>query len=482
MADVATRRLPPRKPPLSASKNAELVFCHIDRKSGLNQSGTAQQKMKALGVCGKSILRVSTPSPPPEDEDDDLNLVGAESSKPSVDEIKKRLYTRECTKLGVTPVGAFLRAPSRTALCLPHYSLGPMGARALSVPLMLDSTLTTLDLEGNGLGPDGMSNLREVLTDHCAITHLNLKRNKLGYKGALVACQILQTNRLISTLNVSANQIDDKAGVFFANMLKANTQLKRLDLSDNNLAEVAGRQLGGALGQNETLESLDLCWNHFSGNGAVKLLDGVAENVSLKELALAYNCFGKSQGENQSYSLANLLQSNSALLCLDLSSNRLLDRDILMVAKGLADNESLQTLKIGRNLTSVCAASSLLAAVTLNANIKVSLLDMRDLPVSQSDLVKVDQLRARNTQVIHGRVHQTETDFDSKPSTRRPKSGQSEEDENKTRSDSAEDQTQNGTGPIATYVATTVKPGVGGQDEHQQPNQVQELLDDETFE
>ncbi|KAK3764049.1 hypothetical protein RRG08_046518 [Elysia crispata] len=458
MAEVTTRTLPPRKLSLAPPTNRGLVFCHLDRKLGTHLSKEEQSKPKASDE--KSALRVSTPSPPPESEDDDLDLTCSESIKPTVDEIKKRLYTKECSKLGVTPVGAFLREPSRTDLRLPHYSLGPVGARALSVPLMLDSTLTTLDLEGNGLGHEGVVNLKEVLTDHCAITHLNLKRNKLGYKGALVACQILGTNRLITSLNVSANQIDDKAGVFFANMLKANTHLKSLDLSDNNLAEISGRQLGSALSQNETLEILDLCWNHFSGNGAVKLLEGASENIGLKHLALAYNCFGKGRGEKPSNSLINLLSSSSALLSLDLSSNRLLDLDILMVAKGLAANESINTLKIGRNLVSVGAANALLCALVVNDASKISLLDMRDLPVSRTDLVKVDQLRARNVKVIHGRVHQVETDFESQPYSHRTKPVENGLEGENTSAASAELENASQTGPTATYVGTTEKPGL----------------------
>ncbi|KAI8788803.1 leucine-rich repeat-containing protein 74A, partial [Biomphalaria glabrata] len=56
--------------------------------------------------------------------------------KPSIDDVKKSLYQRECTKLGITPVGSFLRSPTRTELRIRHYSLGPEGARALAVPLM----------------------------------------------------------------------------------------------------------------------------------------------------------------------------------------------------------------------------------------------------------------------------------------------------------------------------------------------------------
>ena len=64
--------------------------------------------------------------------------------------------------------------------------------------------------------------------------------------------------------------------------------------------------------------------------------------------------------------------------------------------------------------------------------------------------------------VIHGRVHQTETDFESPPASSRPKSDGSE---GGTRAPSAEDGTEDGNGPTATYVATTEKPSIEGQDE-----------------
>ncbi|GFO34720.1 leucine-rich repeat-containing protein 74a-like [Plakobranchus ocellatus] len=461
--------LPSRKPPTStrsdayvSSTNRGLPFCRRDFKSDVSQSrsvpglGANQLKGKALGkTSGKYALRMSTPSPPP--DDDELDVPGQEHSKPDVDEIKKRMYTRECTRLGVTPVGAFLRSPTSTALQIPNYSLGPAGARALSVPLMLDSTLTTLNLEGNGLGQEGVVSLREVLTDHCAITQLNLKRNKLGYKGALVVCQILQTNRLIQSINVSANQIDDKAGVFFANMLRANSQLKSLDLSDNNLAEVAGRQLGNALSQNETLEMLDLSWNHFNGSGAAKLLEGVRDNFGLKHLNLAYNCFGRGREGKAPDPLCDLLRSNSVLLFLDLSCNRLSNLDVLNVSIGLSHNDCLHTLKIGRNLVDVAAVNLLLSAVAMNEGSQVAHLDMSDLPISENDLVIVGELRSRDIKVIHGRVHQTETDFKSKPTPNRPESSNSQDEISPL---SAAEDNEEEAGATATYVSTADKNGL----------------------
>lgn len=54
-----------------------------------------------------------------------------------MDDIKLELYRRECRNLDITPVGAYLRSPSSPILAIKHYSLGPRGAKALSVPLLV---------------------------------------------------------------------------------------------------------------------------------------------------------------------------------------------------------------------------------------------------------------------------------------------------------------------------------------------------------
>ena len=61
--------------------------------------------------------------------------------KLEIGEIQVELYRRECRKLNVTPVGAFIRSPSSPVLNIRHYSLGPGGALALSVPLTVSSEI-----------------------------------------------------------------------------------------------------------------------------------------------------------------------------------------------------------------------------------------------------------------------------------------------------------------------------------------------------
>lgn len=51
----------------------------------------------------------------------------------------KVLYERECKRLGVCPVGAFLRAPGKASVELRNYSVGPKGAAALAVPLLVSN-------------------------------------------------------------------------------------------------------------------------------------------------------------------------------------------------------------------------------------------------------------------------------------------------------------------------------------------------------
>ena len=53
-----------------------------------------------------------------------------------------QMYLRECKKLQVIPVGAYLRQPTQNALIIRHYNMGPNGARALAAPLLVHNTFS----------------------------------------------------------------------------------------------------------------------------------------------------------------------------------------------------------------------------------------------------------------------------------------------------------------------------------------------------
>ncbi|KAG0041328.1 hypothetical protein BGZ89_007519, partial [Linnemannia elongata] len=71
----------------------------------------------------------------------------------------------------------------------------------LAKALKTNSTLTTLDLQGNSIGDDGAKALAEALKTNSTLTTLNLYNNSIGDDGAKALAEALKTNSTLTTLN-----------------------------------------------------------------------------------------------------------------------------------------------------------------------------------------------------------------------------------------------------------------------------------------
>ncbi|KAF8929331.1 hypothetical protein BGZ52_002349, partial [Haplosporangium bisporale] len=60
--------------------------------------------------------------------------------------------------------------------------------------LIVNWTLTTLDLESNSIGDDGAQTLAEALKTNNTLTTLYLEDNSIGDNGAQALAEVLQTN------------------------------------------------------------------------------------------------------------------------------------------------------------------------------------------------------------------------------------------------------------------------------------------------
>ncbi|WAR19635.1 LR74A-like protein [Mya arenaria] len=204
-------------------------------------------------------------------------------------EVKMKLYLKECERLQVIPVSAYVRKPTSTALCLQHYNMGPNGARALSAALLLDTTISFLDIEGNSITSIGLSSIKEALVDHNFITHLNISDNKLGSRGAVLLEQLMLANHRIDTLHASRNGFKDADAEYFAHMIKENVGLKKLDVSFNGFGTEGTAFMGQALATNRTLLELDMSKNRITNFDLKVMVKQLAQNDTLQVLRLGDN-------------------------------------------------------------------------------------------------------------------------------------------------------------------------------------------------
>ena len=190
--------------------------------------------------------------------------------------------------------------------------------------LMLNKTITQLDLSHNKIGQSGARKIAKYLLQSQILTHLNLGDNCINYEGSRYLCQALKVNKSLISLNLKLNRIDDKAGQkmcidlrvkeskleylnlaanLLGNMfceslseyLSYNQSIKRLDISSNSIEESNAATLKGSLLANERIVQFDVKRNGFTGETEEEIQEMVTKNF-LKGQGIRYQRVGDNVG------------------------------------------------------------------------------------------------------------------------------------------------------------------------------------------
>ncbi|KAF9391584.1 ATP-binding cassette, sub-B (MDR TAP), member 4 [Podila verticillata] len=92
--------------------------------------------------------------------------------------------------------------------------------------IIVNWTLTTLDLKSNSIGDDGAQALAEALKTNNTLTALYLGDNSIGDDGAQVLAEALKTNLTLTTLYLEDNSIGDNGAQALAEVLQTNLTCK----------------------------------------------------------------------------------------------------------------------------------------------------------------------------------------------------------------------------------------------------------------
>ncbi|KAJ8308890.1 hypothetical protein KUTeg_013764 [Tegillarca granosa] len=149
------------------------------------------------------IQRVKkTPEEEEADYDTDLEL---QEEKEDFDLSGRNLYLSMCKTFGVVPASYFLRHMKNPVLNLRHHGLAALGAKALSFPLMNNTSVLKLDLSDNWIEGEGAEGIASMLKENCYISNLDLSENHLGNRGAVAICNMLTTNTTLKEITLSGN-------------------------------------------------------------------------------------------------------------------------------------------------------------------------------------------------------------------------------------------------------------------------------------
>ncbi|CAG2246195.1 unnamed protein product [Mytilus edulis] len=189
------------------------------------------------------------------DEDEDWDTDLEEEKFPQREAIPEKeksvvVYEKACKKLWYYNFSSFLRGLKKGKVNVNNQGLGPLGAKAVALSLVFDSTVTQLAISGNFIGRSGIKLITDMLKENDTITSVDISENALGSYGAELLSRLLEDNANIITVNISDNGFNEYDACFFGTILSNyKSGLKTLDLSHNQLSDQGGIILGKALGK-----------------------------------------------------------------------------------------------------------------------------------------------------------------------------------------------------------------------------------------
>ncbi len=185
---------------------------------------------------------------------------------------KGELFLKRLNESDMSELAAWLRTSPSALRSLNMYECGGIdpGAAALADALQINTTLTTLNLQGNGIGADTAVVLVGALKGNTNLTTLILTGNAIGAEGAAALADALKFNTTLRTLDLDDCSLDTGAAEVLADALKANTTLTSLYFSFNDFADsTLWKKISDLLERNRRLElekygeaSLDLLVRH----------------------------------------------------------------------------------------------------------------------------------------------------------------------------------------------------------------------------
>ncbi|XP_032253645.1 NLR family CARD domain-containing protein 3 [Phoca vitulina] len=250
-------------------------------------------------------------------------------------------------------------------ISLAENQISNKGAKALARSLLVNRSLTALDLRSNSIGPQGAKALADALKINRTLAFLSLQSNSIRDNGARSVAEALAANRTLSVLHLQKNTIGPVGAQQMADTLKQNRSLKELIFSSNSIGDGGAGALAKALKVNQGLESLDLQSNSISDAGVAALMGALCANKTLVSLNLRENSIS-SEGARE---LARALCTNSTLKNLDLTANLLHDQGAQAIAVAMKENQALTSLHLQWNFIQAGAAKALGQALQLNRSL-----------------------------------------------------------------------------------------------------------------
>ncbi|XP_007499147.1 NLR family CARD domain-containing protein 3 isoform X1 [Monodelphis domestica] len=257
------------------------------------------------------------------------------------------------------------------SLSLQNNAIKDDGAKFVADALMVNHKLSVLQLQKNTIGPLGAKSIADALKKNGSLKELIFSSNSVGNDGSKALAEALKVNQSLITLDLQSNSISDAGVTALTHALRSNQTLLSLNLRENSISPEGARDIASALCSNRVLQNLDLTANLLQDEGAQAIALAVKENRALKSLHLQWNFIQA----NAAKALGQALQSNRSLTILDLQENAIGDEGMMALSRALKINTSLTALYLQVASIGVLGAQALGDALAVNRTLEI--LDLR---------------------------------------------------------------------------------------------------------
>ncbi|XP_064483373.1 NLR family CARD domain-containing protein 3-like [Ornithodoros turicata] len=305
-----------------------------------------------------------------------------------------------------------------------------LSSSAFKNALASNANLCHLDYSWSGLWPP---------VEHCVSEGVRLLKNveslvlcdvKIKHEGAVLVAEMLEDNRQIKKVNFTRNSLTYRGSKRILRALRGCLMLTELVFDSNNIGKKAMKYLGQLVAKSQLLETVALNFSITSeNNGIESLASALKINTSVKEIifdsciscveaiadALIENrsvrCakFVKGGVSDENCSkLSRMLQQNSTLEELHLSSNQIGDYGASFLATGLLGNKTLRKLFLNENRIGYRGMGRLIEALATNESLQF--LDITSYSMEDDDSSTLSQ--ALISSRAYGRVRLDWQDVD----------------------------------------------------------------------
>eukprot|EP00002_Diphylleia_rotans_P023739 TRINITY_DN466_c0_g2_i2.p1 TRINITY_DN466_c0_g2~~TRINITY_DN466_c0_g2_i2.p1 ORF type:complete len:772 (-),score=175.01 TRINITY_DN466_c0_g2_i2:204-2519(-) len=260
------------------------------------------------------------------------------------------------------------------------------------------NSLVSLDVSRNRITKKETLTLCAFLRSASSLKKINFSETELPAECMAELVDSMQSNKLLSLLHVnfSFNDFSGSSAAVASQSLSKASCISILDMSDCNLGDEGLTVFLMNLIGNKTLFELNISGNYRSTGKPSRAAEIMAQYIQQSCLeSLIVRGTARGLWRHDMLPFIEILDFNSTLKKLDISSNMCGDRVIISLAKAIHTNRGLVSISVDDNGISIPALEALRHGLSSNSSIKV-------FPIPVIDISKMTK---ESDRISHTRLH-----------------------------------------------------------------------------